>query len=468
MRDKEMPMKMSQGFQPSSIFSNTFRTVAVWLGLGVLAAALLWVTDAQAAAPGGQSRHINALRLQGTLEKLSEFGRNPEGGVTRLGFSQTEMDARTYVMSLMKDAGLEVRVDAAGNIFGRRAGTAQLPTLLFGSHIDSVPHGGNFDGTVGSLGAIEVMRALNDGHVTTRHPLEVVIWTNEEGPHFGISALGSGVAAGVLGPEILDRKDEEGLTLADWLRRYGQDPSHLTDARILRGALAAILELHIEQGPQLYETKVQIGVVQGIVGLKRWKCVATGFANHAGTTPMNRRKDALAAAAKDLLAVRDVVRAEPGRQVGTVGYMKAEPGAPNVIPGRVEFPVELRDLDAATIERMWEHVQQRFAQTDKEEGVETRCAVINDIAPALSDPSVQSVIREAARSAGLSTADMPSGAVHDAGEISRLAPMGMIFVPSRDGISHAPQEFSTWDDVANGTEVLYRSILKLDKQMNTR
>ena len=463
-----MPMKMPQGFQPSSFFSNTSRTVAVWLGLGVLAAALLWVTDTQAAASSGQSRHINAQRLQGTLEKLSEFGRNPEGGVTRLGFSQTEIDARTYVLGLMKDTGLEVRVDAAGNILGRRAGAAQLPTLLFGSHIDSVPHGGNFDGAVGSLGAIEVIRALNAGHITTRHPLEVVIWTNEEGPHFGISALGSGVAAGVLGPEILDRKDEEGLTLADWLRRYGQDPSHLTDARIPRGALAAILELHIEQGPQLYETKVQIGVVQGIVGLKRWKCVATGFANHAGTTPMNRRKDALAAAAKDLLAVRDVIRAEPGRQVGTVGYMKAEPGAPNVIPGRVEFPVELRDLDAATIERMWENIQQKFAQTDKEEGVETRCAVINDIAPALSDPSVQSVIREAARSAGLSTADMPSGAVHDAGEISRLAPMGMIFVPSRDGISHAPQEFSTWDDVANGTEVLYRSILKLDKQMNAR
>jgi N-carbamoyl-L-amino-acid hydrolase len=276
------------------------------------------------------------------------------------------------------------------------------------------------------------------------------------------------VAAGVLGPEILDRKDEQGVTLAEWLRRYGQDPTHLADARSARGALAAILELHIEQGPQLYETRVQIGVVQGIVGLKRWKCVATDFANHAGTTPMNRRKDALAAAAKDLLAVRDVVRAEAGRQVGTVGYMKAEPGAPNVIPGSVEFPVELRDLDAARIGHMWELIQRRFVRTDKEEGVETRCVEINDIAPALSDPSVQSVIREAARAAGLSTADMQSGAVHDAGEISRLAPMGMIFVPSRDGISHAPQEFSTWDDVANGTEVLYRTILKLDGETNAR
>lgn len=302
---------------------------------------------ARSEAAPAPAHHINSDRLQATLQKLSEFGRNPEGGVTRLGFSQAELDARVYVMDLMKEAALEVRVDPAGNIFGRRAGSAKLPILLFGSHIDSVPKGGAFDGSVGTLGAIEVIRALNDGHVKTRHPLEVVVWTNEEGPHFGVSALGSGVAAGSLGPEILDRKGEDGLT----------------------------------------------------------------------------------------------------------------PGAVNVIPGRVEFPVELRDLDAAKIGRMWELIRQRFARTDTEEGVETQCVEINEIAPALSDPAVQNAIREAARSAGLSTADLPSGAVHDAGEIARIAPMGMIFVPSRDGISHAPQEFSSWDDIANGTEVLYRTPL---------
>jgi N-carbamoyl-L-amino-acid hydrolase len=175
-----------------------------------LCALLLGAGDARPEDSTVQARHINPQRLQATLERLSAFGRNPEGGVTRLGFSQADLDARTYVTGLMKDAGLEVRVDPAGNIFGRRAGSEQLPTLLFGSHIDSVPHGGNFDGPLGSLGAIEVVRALNDGLITTRHPLEVVIWTNEEGPHFGISALGSGVAAGVLGAEILDRKDDDG------------------------------------------------------------------------------------------------------------------------------------------------------------------------------------------------------------------------------------------------------------------
>ena len=246
----------------------------------------------------------------------------------------------------------------------------------------------------------------------------------------------------------------------------GQDPSRLTDARIAPRALAAILELHIEQGPVLEETKVQIGVVSGIVSLKRWKCVVAGLANRAGTTPINRRRDALAAAAKHLLAVREIVRAETGMQVGTVGYVRAEPGAPNVIPGRVEFPVELRDLDAGKIERMWQHIQQKFAKVDEEEGVETSCEVINDISAAPSGPSVQTVIREAAWSAGLSTADMPSGAVHDAGEISRIAPMGMIFVPSRDGISHAPQESTSSEDCANGAEVLYRSILLLDQRLN--
>ena len=443
-----------------------FSTVRV---LGVFVCLiLLGVPDARSTGTSDARRHVDSKWLQDSLEKLGEFGRNPEGGVTRLGLSQTELDARTYVMGLMKEAGLEVRVDTAGNIFGRRRGSAPIPTLLFGSHIDSVPHGGNFDGALGSLGAIEVIRALNDNHVATRHPLEVVIWTSEEGPHFGISAFGSSVAAGTLGPEILDRKDEEGATVADWLKRYGQDPTRLTDARIPQGTLAAVLELHIEQGPILEETRVKIGVVQGIVGLKRWKCVATGVANHAGTTPMNRRHDALAAAAKDLLAVRDVVRGETGTQVGTVGYMKAEPGAPNVIPGRVEFPFEVRDLDAAKIERMAEQIKQKFSQIDKEEGVDTQCAVVNDIEPALSTPAIQTAIREAAQSANLSTTDLPSGAVHDAGEISRIAPMGMIFVPSRGGISHAPKEFTSAEDCANGVEVLYRTILLLDRRLQPK
>ena len=206
-------------------------------------------------APVAAASHIDAGRLQANLDHLSEIGRDPAGGITRLGLSQAELDAHAYAVGLMKDAGLTVRIDAAGNVFGRREGSMKLPVLLFGSHLDSVPHGGAYDGPLGTIGAIEVIRALNAAHVKTRHPLEVVVWTNEEGPHFGISAFGSGVAAGSVGPEVLDRKDEQGDTVADWLRRYGQDPGQLASARIAPGSLAAIVELHIEQGPNLEEAR---------------------------------------------------------------------------------------------------------------------------------------------------------------------------------------------------------------------
>jgi len=446
-------------------FAGELAIAGICAGAAAMAAAIA-VVPACAQTVDATKFHVNSDRLQGTLEKLSEFGRNPEGGVTRTAFSETEMAAREYVMGLMREAGLEVHVDPAGNILGLRAGSEKLPILLTGSHIDSVLHGGNYDGDVGSMGAIEVIRALNDGGVKTRHPVEVVIWTNEEGNHFGLGTFGSGVAAGLIGPEVLDRKDDQGMTLADWLRRYGQDPAHLTDARILRGALSAFIELHIEQSPYLDEAKIPIGVVQGIVGLKRWKCVATGFANHAGTTPMDRRKDALAAASKDVLAVREVVRAETGHQVGTVGFMRVEPGAINVIPGRAEFPVELRDLDAVKIDRMWERIQEKFSQTDKEENVSTVCTPLDDNHPALTDPGLQAAIHDAAKSLNLATMDLPSAAVQDTQQLAKIAPIAMIFVPSKDGISHSPKEFTSWPDVANGAEVLYRTLLLLDDRFD--
>jgi len=426
------------------------------------------------------ARNVNPSRLWSTLEKLSEFGRPAgagfEDGVTRVGFSEADLAARAWLMQLMRDSGLEVRVDPAGNIFGKRpsassgqaAGAENLPTILFGSHIDSVPRGGNFDGDVGSLGALEVMRALNDKKVSTRHPLEMVIWTNEEGHHFGRGLLGSSAAAGLLPADVLARKDEEGKTLADWLRRYGQDPARLADARIPADSLAAYLELHIEQGGVLDERKIQIGVVQGIVGIHWWTCTATGFANHAGTTPMAGRQDAFAAAARAALAVREEVRAEPGRQVGTVGYVKVEPGARNIIPGRVEFPVELRDLDKEKVLRIWARIEKRFAEIAREENVKLDCVPLQADEPALTDPAIQNDIRAAARAAGYSTLDLPSGAGHDAQQIAHLAPIGMIFVPSRGGISHSPREYSSPEDVANGAEVLYRTILLLDSRLHPK
>jgi len=434
-------------------------------------AAALFLHGAPLAAQ--QQRSVNEQRLRATLEKLSEFGRPEgagfEGGVTRLGFSEEDLAARRWLVDQMREAGLEVRVDQAGNIFGRREGTdSNLPVLLFGSHIDSVPNGGNFDGDVGSMGALEVMRALHEQKGQTRHPLEMVIWVNEEGHHFGKGLFGSSAAAGLMDAGVLERRDGQGMTVADWLRRYGQDPARFADARIPRGRLAAYVELHIEQGAVLDEAKTQIGIVQGIVGIHWYTCHVTGFANHAGTTPMNRRQDALAAAARAALAVREEVRRVAGRQVGTVGYMKVEPGARNIIPGRVEFPVELRDLDAGKVERIWGRIQERFAAIGREENATISCEPLQGDKPALTDPAIRAAIAEAARAAGYSTMELPSGAGHDAQQIATLAPVGMIFVPSRGGISHSPREFTDWADIANGAEVLYRTILLLDQRLDAK
>jgi len=417
-------------------------------------------------APVAANRHVKQERLWATLQKLGEFGKNPEGGVSRVGFTQADLDGRAYVIGLMREAGLTVRVDPAGNIFGRRAGSEKLPVMLFGSHIDSVPHGGNYDGDVGSLGAIEVIRALNDEHLTSRHPLEVVIWTNEEGGRFYAGLFGSSAAAGILPADIAARQDEKGEKLSDWLSRMGGDASRIADAKIAPGSVAAYLELHIEQGAVLEEAKIPIGVVTGIVSISLRTCTAAGFANHAGTTPMNRRRDALTAASRAVLAVRDEIRSESGRQVGTVGWMKVEPGASNVIPGRVTFTVELRDLSTEKIGRIASSILKRFDEIGRQENVQISCGPPDLLAPALTAPAFQEAIRSSAHEAGLATLDMPSGAGHDAQNAARFAPTGMIFVPSQGGISHSPFEYTSPEQVANGAEVLYRSLLKLDGQLN--
>jgi N-carbamoyl-L-amino-acid hydrolase len=409
--------------------------------------------------------NINPQRLEKLLRDLSAIGKDPRGGTSRVAFTEQDRAGRDWVMGKMKAAGLTVRVDAAANIFGRRDGRdADAPAILFGSHIDTVPMGGNFDGCLGSLGALEVLVTLQDKDILTRHPLEMAIWSDEEGAHFGMGFFGSRAATFGIEPSELEMTDEEGETQAGWLRRYGQDPSRIDDARLDREKVAAYLELHIEQGPLLYRKGLQIGVVEGIVGIRRYEVSVRGSANHAGTTPMEERRDALTAAAKLTLAVREEVMAVPGRQVGNVGFVKALPGAPNVVPGRVEMPIELRDLDPAVIDDMRRRIGQRAAAIAEDDRVSIDILDTWTEESVLTDTTVRDIISKTAESSGFSNVRMPSGAGHDAQLLARFGvPTGMIFVPSKDGVSHSPHEWTDWEDCARGAETLYGAVRALDE-----
>jgi N-carbamoyl-L-amino-acid hydrolase len=358
----------------------------------------------------------------------------------------------------MRAARLDVSVDAAGNINGRRPGRdASRPPILFGSHVDSVPDGGNYDGDVGSLGAIEVAQTLAEQNVVTRHPLEVVIFQNEEGGLIGSRAL-----SGELTTRELDLVSRSGKTIRDGIRFIGGDPERIASVRRVPGSIAAYLELHIEQGAFLHAEKIDIGIVEGIVGINWWDVTIEGFANHAGTTPMDRRRDAMLAAARFIEAVNRVVTSVPGRQVGTVGRIQALPGAPNVIPGKVVLSLELRDLDAAKITMLYERIREEASRIAAASGTTFDFTSINVNTPAPTDPRIRAIIATSARDVGLTTKLMPSGAGHDAQDMARLGPVGMIFVPSVDGISHSPREFSRADDITNGANVLLGAVLGVD------
>ena len=402
---------------------------------------------------------VDGARLNRHLAELSRFGANPQGGVTRLAYSDADRQAREYVMGLMRDAGLTPEIDTAGNIFASRPGRdASRKPILFGSHIDSVPEGGSYDGNVGSLSAIEVAQSLGEQHITTRHPLQVVIWQNEEGGLYGSRAV-----SGQLTSEELTNVSRSGKTISDGIAFLGGDPQRLASARRAKGDFAGYFELHIEQGGTLDRDHVNIGIVEGIVGIKQWEVTVTGFANHAGTTPMDERRDALLAAARFVEAVNKTVTSIPGRQVGTVGRMQAFPGAPNVIPGQVVCTLELRDLDAAKIDSLYASITAKATRIGGETGTTFAFRPLHENVPAPSDPRMRSLIADSARELGLTTRVMPSGAGHDAQAMATIAPMGMIFVPSVAGISHAPKEFSRPDDITNGANVLMGAVLRLDE-----
>jgi N-carbamoyl-L-amino-acid hydrolase len=404
---------------------------------------------------------VNGARIGEHLIALSQFGKNPQGGVSRVAYSEADRQGREYVIGLMRAAGLSVNVDAAGNLVGRRGGSDRaLKPLAMGSHIDSVPEGGNYDGDVGSLGAIEIAQTLAENSVTTRHPLEVIVFADEEGGTIGSHALSAEITA-----KQLDLVSTSGKTIREGVRFIGGEPNKLATARRKRGDLAGYLELHIEQGGVLDTEKINIGVVEGIVGITHWEVRIEGFANHAGTTPMNQRRDAMLAAARFIDAVNRVVTSIPGRQVGTIGKIQAWPGAYNVIPGKVVLGLELRDLDDAKVQMMYQKIRREADAISRSTGTSFDFTQTEEIMPAPTDERLRKVIEDTAKSLGLSTKRLPSGAGHDAQEIARLCPVGMIFVPSVGGISHSPKEYSRPEDIANGANVLLHTLLKLDSML---
>ncbi len=411
--------------------------------------------------PWAGSSTINGARLNAHLVALSSFGANPQGGVTRVAYSDADKAARAVVMTWMRDAGLDPAVDFAGNIIGRRAGAdSTLKPLVFGSHVDSVPEGGNYDGPLGTLSAIEVAQTLKENATPLRHPIEVVVWSNEEGGLYGSRA-----ASGQLMPAELKNVSASGKTIEEGITFLGGDPSRLAQVARKRGDIAGYFELHIEQGGILEQSKTNVGIVEGIVGIRQWEVTVTGFANHAGTTPMDQRHDALLSAARFTEMVNRVVRGVPGHQVGTVGRIQAFPGAPNVIPGKVVCTLELRDLDDARIETLYQSIAKEARAIGESNGTTFAYTDLHSNVAAPSDPRMRAIIAESARALGLSTRVMPSGAGHDAQAMAVLGPMGMIFIPSVGGISHSPKEFSRPDDCINGANVLLGAVLAADKQL---
>lgn len=429
--------------------------------------AALLISPAAFAAQRPAPPRVNAGRLRDHLEGLSVFGRPPNGifadGVSRVAYSDADVEGRRFVMSLITRAGFQPRIDAAGNIFARRPGREDtLPPILFGSHIDSVPSGGNFDGDLGSLAALEVFQTFNEQRLTTRHPLEMVVWANEEGVAFNNGLCGSRAVAGELQAGELDHV-WNGMTKRAAIGRIGGTADRIETARRQPGSFHAYIELHIEQGGTLEKSSTPIGVVQGIVAIDRYEAVVRGFANHAGTTPMPERRDALVAAAQLVLAVREIVTREPGAQVGTVGHLSVSPNAPNVIPGEVKHTIELRDLSEETIARLADEIRARAANIATANGVRIDLTRASHHGAALASDVVQTAIGEAASDLGLATRPMPSGAGHDAQSMSRLGPMGMIFVPSVGGISHSPKELTSWDDCTRGAQTLLGAVLAMDR-----
>lgn len=408
---------------------------------------------------------INAARLNRSLEDLGRFGETPYG-MNRLAFSEADIASRAYTMELMRKAGLTTRIDTAGNVIGRKPGSEDsLPAIALGSHTDTVPYGGKYDGALGVMGAIEAVRTLADRGHANRHPLEVIVFTNEEGTRYHRWLIGSRAMAGVLEKEDLDAVDDEGVSLSSRMSDIGGDLSRVEEATRRPGELAAYLELHIEQGPNLHRSGTPIGVVTGITGRAVFEIDIQGTTNHAGTTPMGDRHDALVSASKLVLDIRKMAAEDEICRVTTVGSIQSSPNAVNVIPGSARLGLEFRDVDMAAMAAAETELNRAAQRTSADDGVEITVNRHRFNPSVPIDSGMQSLVSEAAGRCSLAWEALPSGAGHDAQAIASFAPMAMLFVPSVNGISHALAEYSTPEDCANGTQALLELLLMADERI---
>src|SRR6266850_358203 len=413
---------------------------------------------------------IDKRRLMRDLNAIGRIGIGDHGSVTRLVFSIKELRSRQVLIHLMRQAGLKIHVDAIGNIFGRLDGAdPKAPALLAGSHLDTVIHGGKYDGPVGVIGALEAVRTIRENKITLRAPLEVVCFIGEESSRFGFSTLGSSLVAGeVHTKDLTNAVDAQGTKLADVLSSLGISPRNLSRLARDPKSMKAYLELHIEQGPILEAKAKRIGLVTSIAAPSRFKIVFTGQADHSGTTPMEMRKDALVAAAQLIEYVEKICRKfssmEKGRVVGTVGAMKIEPGVINAVPGRAELSIDIRSTSAQAKDKVARLVKQRGATIARDRGIAIEVLNIRAEEPVPLDKRLLRITRQLCDEKAIDYEIMPSGAGHDAMQMAKITPAGMIFIPSRRGISHNPLEWTDPDDIALGAQLLMETMIRVGNE----
>ncbi len=401
---------------------------------------------------------VNGERLWGSLMDLAKIGATPKGGVCRLAVTPEDGKGRDLVASWAKGAGLSVTVDRIGNIFMRRPGRANgRPPVMMGSHVDTQPTGGKFDGNYGVLAGLEVIRTLNERRIETEAPLEVVAWTNEEGSRFVPVMMGSGVFAKVFPLEVaLSAKDLQGRSVGDELRNIGYAGPVEPGGR----PVGAYFEAHIEQGPVLEDHRKVIGVVEAVLGLRWYDCVVTGLESHAGATPMERRRDALQVATLVMQEVVRIAERHPPHGRGTVGFVQVHPNSRNVIPGQVTFSIDLRNVSREVHDRMDTDLRAFAEALQARTGVRIELREVSYNAPVQFHPECVSAVRRAAEALGYDHMPATSGPGHDAVFMARVAPTGMVFIPCKDGISHNEIEHAEPEHVTAGANVLLHAVLE--------